>query len=147
MSDIYNRLKRSEIMSGISGIETKPEILVRRYLFANGFRYRKNVKKLPGKPDIVFSKYKTVIFVHGCFWHGHNCGRATRPKTNTEFWNAKIQGNINRDEKTKAELEKLGWRTVILWTCKLKNKDKFKSTMKELLGILNSDISKLNITH
>ena len=86
MSDIYSKSKRSDIMSRISGKETKPEILVRKYLFSKGFRFRKNVKELPGKPDIVLPKYKTVIFIHGCFWHGHTCKRGKLPQTNYQFW-------------------------------------------------------------
>lgn len=138
LTDIYSIRKRSNIMRKISGIETKPEILVRKFLFANGYRYRKNVKNLQGKPDIVLPKYKTLIFVHGCFWHGHNCKRAARPKTNSEFWNTKIRGNIERDEKIQEELAKIGWHIVILWTCNLTNKDNFEFVMKELLILLKS---------
>jgi DNA mismatch endonuclease (patch repair protein) len=86
-------------MSKISGKETKPEILVRKFLFANGFRYRKNDKRSPGKPDIVLPKYKTVIFIHGCFWHGHNCPARKLPETRKEFWRKKIQENIDRDNR------------------------------------------------
>ena len=101
MPDIFSKSKRSDIMSKISGKETKPEILVRKYLFAHGFRYRKNVKKLPGKPDIVLPKYKTIIFVNGCFWHGHeNCKKSALPTTNTEFWKEKISANVIRDKKS-----------------------------------------------
>ena len=99
MSDIFSKQKRSEIMSKISGKETKPEILVRKFLFANGYRFRKNDKRYLGKPDIVLPKYKTIIFIHGCFWHGHNCLAGKLPETRKEFWKEKINGNIERDKK------------------------------------------------
>src|SRR5690606_20085781 len=122
MSDIFSSKKRSEIMSKISGKETKPEILVRKYLFANGFRFRKNVKTLPGKPDIVLPKYKTIIFVHGCFWHGHkDCKKSKLPETRKEFWTSKITNNIERDQGNKEELKKLGWNIIVIWECELKN--------------------------
>lgn len=122
MSDIFSKSKRSEIMSKISGKETKPEILVRKYLFSKGFRYRKNVKELPGRPDIVLPKYKTIIFIHGCFWHGHEeCKKSALPTTNTEFWREKIGKNIERDRRTIAELKQLGWSVVVIWQCEIKN--------------------------
>jgi DNA mismatch endonuclease (patch repair protein) len=121
MSDIYSQQKRSDIMSHISGKETKPEILVRKFLFANGFRFRKNVKDLPGKPDIVLPKYKTVIFIHGCFWHGHTCNRGALPETNFEFWKTKIGGNIERDKRDVSELKKQGWNVIVIWQCEIKN--------------------------
>lgn len=100
MSDVFTKQKRSQIMSKISGKETKPEILVRKYLFSKGFRYRKNAKELPGKPDIVLPKHKTVIFVHGCFWHGHEgCRKSQLPTSNIEFWTEKIGRNKERDQK------------------------------------------------
>ena len=96
MSDIFSQTKRSDIMSKISSKDTKPEILVRKFLFSKGFRYRINVKTLPGKPDIVLPKYKTIIFVNGCFWHGHNCKEGKLPSSNTDFWKEKISNN-NRE--------------------------------------------------
>ena len=120
MSDIFSKSKRSDIMSKISGKESKLEILVRKYLFAHGFRYRKNVKDLPGKPDVVLPTYKTVIFVNGCFWHGHdNCKKATLPATNTEFWREKISSNINRDKRQQQELQNKGYKVLIIWQCEL----------------------------
>jgi DNA mismatch endonuclease (patch repair protein) len=121
MPDIFSKQKRSDIMSHISGKETKPEILVRKFLFAKGFRFRKNVKELPGKPDIVLPKYKTVIFIHGCFWHGHTCKRGALPTTNSEFWKAKIGGNTERDKRNISELEKQGWDVIVIWQCEIKN--------------------------
>ena len=120
-------------MSKISGKETKPEILVRKFLFSNGFRYRKNLKKLPGTPDIVLSKYKSVIFINGCFWHGHkNCKKATLPTTNINFWQNKINGNIQRDRKNKFLLKKLGYNVITVWQCKLNSKTR-KKTLTELI--------------
>jgi len=114
-------------MSHISGKDTKPEILVRSLLHRMGYRFRLHKKNMPGKPDIVLPKYKKVIFVHGCFWHGHeNCPRSKRPSTNVEFWNKKIDANIERDKKIIKSLEYLGWKTLIIWTCEIKNEDALK---------------------
>ena len=117
MTDIYSKQKRSEIMSKISGKETKPEILVRKFLFAHGFRYRKNDKRYPGKPDIVLPKYKTIIFIHGCFWHGHNCPSGKLPETRKDFWKQKVNGNIERYKRNKLDLKKQGWRVITIWQC------------------------------
>ncbi len=136
MADIYSPKKRSYIMSRISGKETKPEILVRKFLFSQGFRYRKNVKDLPGKPDIVLPKYKTVIFVHGCFWHGHNCPAAKLPDTNREFWERKIASNKKRDRKNIMKLKKAGWKVIVIWQCELSTKSKRQKTLSELIKIL-----------
>jgi DNA mismatch endonuclease, patch repair protein len=120
-------------MSRITGKETKPEILVRKYLFAQGFRFRKNVKDLPGRPDIVLPKYRTVIFVHGCFWHGHkDCPKAALPLTNTKFWKEKISKTVERDMTKKNELEQAGWQVLTMWQCKLKNKAKRETSLSEL---------------
>ena len=139
MPDIYSKQKRSEIMSKISGKETKPEILVRKFLFANGFRYRKNDKRYPGKPDIVLPKYKTVIFVHGCFWHGHDCPAGKLPETNKKFWEEKIAGNIERDKRNKAELENSGWKVITIWQCEMKNKVKREKTLSVLFNTLQNN--------
>ena len=138
MPDIFSKSKRSDIMSKISGKETKPEILVRKYLFSQGFRYRKNVKNLPGKPDIVLPKYKAVIFVNGCFWHGHeNCKKSALPTTNTEFWKEKISSNIIRDKKTYAELSDMGYKVLVIWQCEL-NAKKREITLSELTREIKS---------
>ena len=121
-----NRSKeaRSRNMSNIPSKNTKPEETVRKHLFAQGFRYRKNVSKLPGKPDIVLPKYKTVIFVNGCFWHGHEgCKYFVPPKTNTEFWYAKFKYNQERDERNYQKLRDLGWRILIVWECEIRHGD------------------------
>lgn len=135
MPDIYTRDKRSDIMSKISGKETKPEILVRKYLFSQGFRYGKNVKDLPGRPDIVLPKYKTLIFVHGCFWHGHkNCKAAKLPETRKQFWKKKISGNMNRDKKNIKELKQSGWNVITVWQCQIKSKARQKKTLTNIVN-------------
>ena len=136
MTDKFSKRKRSEIMSKISGKETKPEILVRKFLFANGFRFRKNDKRYPGKPDIVLPKYKTVIFVHGCFWHGHNCPAGKLPESNKVFWEKKIKENIERDKRNKKELENSGWNVITIWQCELKNHKIRTQTLSDLLNNL-----------
>lgn len=121
MADVHDKKTRSYNMSMVRNKNTKPEELVRKYLFAQGLRYRKNDKRYPGHPDIVLPKYKAVIFVHGCFWHMHKgCQRAKLPASNIEFWKKKLSTNVKRDTKEKAELEALGWRVFIVWECQLK---------------------------
>ena len=121
MADVHDADTRSYNMSCVKSKNTKPEIWVRKYLFACGFRYRINVKKLPGPPDIVLPKYKTAIFVNGCFWHGHkNCRYFVIPKTRTEWWLDKINRNIDRDQANILALKKLGWRVITIWECQLK---------------------------
>ena len=133
MSDIYSKSKRSSIMSKISSRDTKPEILVRKYLFSKGFRFRKNVKDLPGKPDIFLPKYKTILFINGCFWHGHeNCKKATLPATNTEFWREKISGNIIRDKENIQKLREMGYKVITVWQCEL-TADFCETTLNNLL--------------
>ncbi|MDM8159168.1 DNA mismatch endonuclease Vsr [Labilibaculum sp. K2S] len=123
MTDTHSKEIRSYNMSRIKGKNTKPELVVRKFLFANGFRYRLHAKNLPGKPDIVLPKYKTVIFVNGCFWHGHpNCKYFVLPKTRTEWWLQKITNTQKRDRQAKTELHTLGWRVITIWECELKPK-------------------------
>lgn len=120
-------------MSRIRSKDTKPEMAVRKYLFAHGFRYRLHDKKLPGKPDIILPKYKTVIFVHGCFWHAHeNCRYAVMPKSNTEYWTKKISGNGSRDFSARIKLLEAGWKIIVLWECDLR-KLNFDFTMEQLM--------------
>ena len=122
MADVHTKGIRSKNMSAIKGKNTKPERLVRKFLHANGYRYKLHDKSLPGKPDIVLPKYKTVIFVHGCFWHGHsNCKYYVVPKTRTDWWLNKLSGNIANDEKAVKALKKEGWKVVTIWTCKLRS--------------------------
>lgn len=119
--DIVTKEKRSRMMSGIKGKNTKPELLLRSALHKLGFRFRIQRKDLPGKPDIVLSKYKTIIFVHGCFWHRHpGCKYAYTPKSNIEFWTNKLEGNAIRDRLTEKALEEMGWRIIIVWECEVK---------------------------
>lgn len=132
MSDVHSPETRSFNMSRIHGKDTKPEEKVRKYLFANGFRYRKNDKKLPGKPDIVLPKYRTCILVNGCFWHKHEgCKYFAWPKNNAEFWKKKITGNVERDLRQQNELRLLGWKVIVIWECELK-KDRFNETMNSV---------------
>lgn len=140
MADKFSKEKRSDIMSKITGKETKPEILVRRFLFAAGFRFRKNVVNLLGKPDIVLSKYNTIIFIHGCFWHGHTCKRGKLPESNHEFWKQKIEKNIERDKQIIAQLEKDGWTVIIIWQCEIRNKEKCNMRLNELIDELKINI-------
>lgn len=121
--DIWDKKKRSEVMSKIRSKNTKPEVMLRKALFAKGYRYRINYKKLPGKPDIVFPKYKTAIFVNGCFWHGHEgCKIAHIPKTNQVFWIDKITRNKERDIQNIILLEKSGWKVITIWKCDITSK-------------------------
>lgn len=123
MADNKSKESRSYNMSRISGKDTKPEELVRKYLFSKGFRYRKNDKRLPGSPDLVLPKYKTVIFVNGCFWHGHQgCKYFVWPKDNADFWRAKIEANIERDQRKNEQLCAMGWDVITVWECQLKKK-------------------------
>lgn len=126
-------------MSHVRGKDTKPEVMVRQFLFSNGFRYRLYRKDLPGKPDIVLPKYKTVIFINGCFWHGHSvCKYATIPEANHDFWLAKISENIERDKSNHAKLFELGWKVIEIWQCELKPKFR-EQTLNNLLTELRND--------
>lgn len=123
-------------MSQIKGKNTKPEMVVRKFLFSKGFRYRVHVKTLPGKPDIVLPKYKTVIFVHGCFWHGHEgCKYFVVPKTRTEWWLNKINTNKKKDQKTLSILKKEGWKVITLWECDLKTYLREKTLQRLTLNL------------
>lgn len=122
MTDVHSPETRSYNMSRIRGKNTKPEELVRKYLFKQGFRYRKNDARLPGKPDIVLPRYRTVIFINGCFWHAHeDCRYFVWPKNNAEFWKKKISENTKRDSKNQSLLTELGWRVIVVWECELKH--------------------------
>ena len=121
MTDRYTPQQRHAMMAAIHGKDTKPELIVRKYLWACGYRYRLNHKRLPGKPDIVMRKYHVCIFVNGCFWHGHEeCKYYTVPKTNTDFWLQKVTRNKSRDAKVQAQLSAMGWHCITLWECQLK---------------------------
>jgi DNA mismatch endonuclease, patch repair protein len=134
--DVFTREKRSQIMSHVSDKNTKPEIVVRSLLHRMGYRFRLHKKDLPGKPDITLPKYKKVIFVHGCFWHGHTgCSRSKRPATNREFWHEKLDKNIERDKVTVNALNQLGWEVLAVWSCEVKDTNKMKT---KLLSFLDS---------
>ena len=139
MADVLSKEQRRRCMSHIKSKDSKPELLVRQFLFANGFRYRLHRKDLAGKPDIVLPKYKTAIFINGCFWHGHNnCKYATIPETNKEFWTNKISGNVQRDIQNITKLKEQGWRVIEIWQCQLKSKTK-ENTLNQLLKILKNE--------
>ncbi len=123
-TDVFSPEKRSAVMRAVKSKDTKPELRLRRALHALGFRYRLNVKDLPGKPDLVFPRHKTILFVHGCFWHGHDCKRGRRvPKSNADYWREKIRKNRMRDRKNKKALEALGWRVITVWECEIPTLD------------------------
>lgn len=134
--DVHDSKTRSYNMSCIKDKRTKPEEIVARYLFSQGFRYRRNVRSLPGTPDIVLKKYNTVIFVNGCFWHMHeNCRYSVMPENHKEFWAEKLLKNKERDEKKKRQLEQMGWNVIVVWECQLKGKEKLPTLEK-----LKSDV-------
>ena len=128
---------RSRIMRAIRGKNTRPELVVRKFLFECGFRYRVHDGRLPGKPDIVLKRYRTVVMVNGCFWHGHdNCKYYRLPKTNPDFWRTKIEANRARDARTTSTLRTLGWRVIVIWGCQLKTEELRNKTLRELADIL-----------
>lgn len=123
MVDVVDKATRSRMMSGIQGKNTKPELLVRKYLHGRGLRFRLHARELPGKPDLVFPKYKAVVFVHGCFWHSHpRCRFAVVPASNVEFWKQKLDGNRMRDQRDETRLKALGWRVLTVWECQLEER-------------------------
>ena len=139
MADRITKEQRSINMSHIHGKDTSDEVLVRKYLFASGYRFRKNVNDLPGKPDVVLPKYKTVIFINGCFWHRHNnCKYASVPKTNCEFWNAKFERNVANDKKAIRMLRNMGYHVITIWECRLKKN--FDKEMKRVTMLLKKNI-------
>ncbi|MBE6991238.1 MAG: DNA mismatch endonuclease Vsr [Ruminococcaceae bacterium] len=137
MADTKTPAERSENMSRIRSTNTKPEEIVMKYLFSHGFRYRKNDKRYPGKPDIVLPKYRTIIFVNGCFWHMHGCSRSRFPRSNQEYWKPKIERNIQRDAENQQKLEADGWKVIVVWECELK-----KRIVEERLSRLCEEIRK-----
>lgn len=132
--DKHTPEQRRQNMRAVGQRDTKPEIIVRKTLHRFGYRFRLYNKKLPGTPDIVLSKHKACIFVHGCFWHHHpGCKRATIPKSNTEFWRNKIEGNVSRDKANLAKLSKLGWQTLVIWECQTKDIEELEATLVAFL--------------
>lgn len=134
--DVHSPTQRSYNMSQIKDKDTRPEVITRHWLWHNGYRYRLHCKDLPGKPDIVFQKEKKVIFVHGCFWHKHNCDYFQWPQTNMAFWKDKILNNVERDKSIYSELETKGWRYMIVWECQLRNEN-LKSTWNKVSSFLS----------
>jgi DNA mismatch endonuclease (patch repair protein) len=128
--DVFTKEKRRQIMSRVSGKNTKPELAVRSLLHSMGYRFRLHRKDLPGKPDITLPKYQKVIFVHGCFWHDHqDCSRSKRPTTNKEFWNEKLDKNVDRDKESVRNLHQLGWGVLIVWTCEVNDALKIRNKL------------------
>ena len=143
MPDILTPTQRHRCMSHIRSKATKPEILVRKWLWAHGYRYRLNVKSVPGKPDIVMRRYRTAIFVNGCFWHGHEgCGKFRMPQSNTDFWQAKITRNRERDRRNYDILLHNGWQVIVLWECQL-TKPNMENTMQQVAVALNANFLRL----
>lgn len=137
MTDIKTPEQRSRNMAAIKGKDTKPEMIVRKYLFSRGLRYRVNNRKLSGAPDIVLKKYKTVVFIDGCFWHGHEgCKYFRVPKSNVQFWKEKIERNVARDFRNEAELKALGWRVIRVWECEIKTLAQREEYLKHLFDLI-----------
>lgn len=130
--DVYDKTKRSAVMRCVKGRDTRPELVVRRLLHRLGYRFRLQRKDLPGKPDIVLPKWRAVIFVHGCFWHQHECPKATRPTSNAAFWNEKLDRNVKRDAENVQRLQEAGWRVFVAWEC-LIGTDEFESALVRFL--------------
>lgn len=136
--DVFDSLKRSDVMSRIRSKDTKPEICIRKLLFAEGFRYRIHSRRLPGCPDLVLPKYRTAVFVHGCFWHSHSgCKRSTTPSTRVDYWNEKLRRNQERDLIVKEELLRAGWRVLVVWECACRKK--FSTRLQEMMSVFIRD--------
>jgi DNA mismatch endonuclease (patch repair protein) len=134
MTDVFSKEKRSWVMSRVKGRDTKPEILVRSFVHRMGYRFRIHGRDLPGNPDIVLPRHRKVIFVHGCFWHGHNrCPRSKRPTTNKSFWNKKLDGNIKRDRRFRRALLLKGWRILVVWQCETREPDRLLRKLERFL--------------
>jgi len=148
MTDIVDKKTRSRMMSGIQGKNTKPEVMVRKALFADGFRYRLHDKQLPGKPDLVFPKYRAVILINGCFWHLHGCHLFKWPSSRPEFWKHKLESNRERDLRNMEQLRQQGWRVLVIWQCALKGKQRlpFEQVIQLTSDWLRGKVEHLEIT-
>ena len=146
MADNHSKEIRSMNMSHIRSKDNKPEEIVRKFLFSQGFRYRKNVRSLPGCPDIVLPQYRTVIFVNGCFWHKHDCPRFVWPSSNQEYWEPKILGNVARDKRNGELLREAGWKVIIVWECELKKKCR-EETLIQLVSDIRSGQQPMPLIH
>lgn len=140
MSDIYSSSKRNNIMSGIKYRNTNIEVKFRKRLWSKGIRYRVNVQKMYGKPDLVLKKYRTVIFIHGCFWHGHTCKKGKLPKTRTEFWREKERNNANRDSEVSSFYEQKGWQVITIWGCEIINASVLSEAIQKVVCLLENQI-------
>ena len=137
MTDVFSKKKRSWIMGRVKGRDTKPEILVRSIVHRMGYRFRIHRRELPGNPDIVLPRHRKVIFVHGCFWHGHKrCPRSERPSSNKSFWNTKLDKNVERDERLRRALRRMGWKVFVVWVCETRAPDK---VLRKLGRFLNDE--------
>ena len=134
MADVFTKKERSRVMSKVRSKDTRPEMAVRRLVHSSGYRYRLHRKDLPGKPDLVFPRHEKVIFVHGCFWHGHRgCPRAARPTSNMDFWNEKLDKNMERDRRNKQKLRRQGWEVLVIWECETKRYKHMVAKIDEFL--------------
>ena len=149
MADVLSPERRSYAMSRIKGKDTRPELTVRRILHAAGFRYRLHAKDLPGRPDIVLRSRKTLVFVNGCFWHGHDCHGTRLPKSNRRFWNAKIKANMARDARNLAECRRLGWRVLVVWECALRGRGRWSEAWlsREVTAWVTKDHVRVSTRH
>ncbi len=135
MTDVYNRTKRSEIMARVRATGTKPELIVRQVAHRLGYRFRLHRRDLPGRPDVVFPRWRRVVLVHGCFWHGHKgCAKAKRPATNREFWNQKLTRNVERDRENAAALRRVGWRVLVIWECETNDREQIAARISNFLN-------------
>lgn len=134
MADILTPSERSELMSRIRGFDTKPELFVRRGLHALGYRFRTHVRELPGCPDLVFTRRRAVIFVHGCFWHRHGCNKTYSPKSREDFWQTKFAGDVNRDKRDQKLLAKAGWQVLVVWECEVESDETILDQIVAFLG-------------
>lgn len=133
MADVFTKEQRSRAMSRVKNKNTKPEVHVRRMLHRMGYRFRLHRRDLPGAPDIVLPRYRSIVFVHGCFWHSHDCPRGARPSTRAKFWNAKLDSNIERDRVNRVVLEQRGWRVLTVWECELRDPDTVHDKLRHFL--------------
>lgn len=141
LTDFLTPIERSERMARIRSRDTHPEVALRRALHRRGLRFRVNVKTLPGKPDIVFARYRTALFVHGCFWHRHaGCKIASNPKSNVKFWQDKFARNVSRDRRVRRELSAAGWRVIVVWECQLHTKARLEGTATRLANEIKANI-------
>jgi DNA mismatch endonuclease (patch repair protein) len=147
VTDVHDQQTRSRNMAAVRPRNTKPELMIRKALHASGLRYRLNVRDLPGKPDIVLPRHRAVVFVHGCFWHRHECDLFRWPESRTEFWREKLDANAARDVKAADALEEAGWRQAVVWECALKGRKKrdFQDTMQRLIAWIRSDEQAITI--